>query len=99
VAQASLAELGPVQRIARRWAVQLGVVVELSRRLFVGASQDRPQVKSPANAANLVRLDVSLLDPAPLRGILLDTRHPVPAIEMLSQGKVNTTVIRTGELH
>jgi len=72
--------------------------MELGRRLLIASPHDRPQIKSPADAANLVMFDMGLLDHEELRVILLDTKNHVLGIETVYKGNVNTSVIRTAEL-
>jgi DNA repair protein RadC len=98
LAQASIDELCQVHGLGPAKAVQLKAALELGRRLLIAAPYDRPQIKSPADAANLVMLEMSLLDHEQLRVILLDTKNHVLGIEMIYKGNVNTSVIRVGEL-
>ena len=56
------------------------------------------QIRSPADAANLVMGEMSLLEQEHLRTILLDTKNHVVAIPTIYVGSVNTTMIRISEL-
>jgi DNA repair protein RadC len=98
LAQASIDELCQVHGLGPTKAVQLKAALELGRRLLIAAPHDRPQIKSPADAANLVMLEMSLLDHEQLRVILLDTKNHVLGIETIYKGNVNTSVIRVGEV-
>ncbi len=98
LARATIAELCTIKGIGEAKAVQLKAALELGRRLLIASPQDRPQIKSPADAANLLMMEMSLFDQEHLRVILLDTKNHVLAIETVYQGNVNTAVIRVGEL-
>ena len=59
---------------------------------------ERPSITSPADAANLVMSEMSLLDREELRVILLDTRNRVQGIQTVYKGSLNTTMVRVCEL-
>src|SRR5512143_1299864 len=98
LARAGVDELCGVHGLGEAKAAQIKAAMELGRRLLIATPDDRPQIKSPADAAALVTLDMSLLDHEQLRVILLDTKNHVLGIETVYKGNVNTSVIRTGEL-
>ncbi len=77
---------------------QLQAVLELARRLTVPATQERYQILSPADAANLVMADMSFLNHEELRGLYLDTKNRVIANIRLYQGTLNSSVLRTIEI-
>ncbi len=77
---------------------QLQAVLELARRLTVPATQERYQILSPADAANLVMADMSFLNHEELRGLYLDTKNRVVANIRLYQGTLNSSVLRTIEI-
>ena len=60
--------------------------------------EKRRQIRGPADAAELLAPEMSLLDREQLRVIVLNTKNEVTAIEMVYQGNLNTTLVRTGEL-
>ncbi len=84
--------LGPAK------ATQIKAALELGRRLLVSSPDERPQVKSPADAANLLMLEMGLLEQEHLRTILLDTKNHVLGIPTIYMGSLNTSLIRVGEL-
>jgi len=59
---------------------------------------ERPSITSPADAANLVMSEMSLLDREELRVILLDTRNRVQGVQTVYKGSLNTTMVRVCEL-
>ncbi len=62
LAQAPASELMRCKGIGPVKAVELRAAFELGRRLLVTAPEARPQVKSPADAANLLLGEMSLLE-------------------------------------
>jgi DNA repair protein RadC len=97
LARASADELADVPHLGRAGAARLQAALELGRR-SLAEQDDRPQVRSPADAANLVMCDMQLLEQEELRLVLLDTKNRVIAIPTLYRGNVNTSVIRLAEV-
>ena len=77
LAQATVSELCQEKGIGQAKAVQIKASLELGRRLLVTAPIERPQMRSPADAANLLMAEMSLLPQEHLRTVLLDTRNRV----------------------
>jgi DNA repair protein RadC len=98
VARASLTELQQVKGIGPAKAVEIKAALELGRRLLATAPEERPVVSSPADAANLLMSEMSLLEKEHLRVILLDTRNRVISTPTVYIGSLNTSVIRIAEL-
>jgi DNA repair protein RadC len=70
----------------------------LGRRLLVAQPQDRMQVRSPADIANLLMLEMGLLEQEHLRTVLLDTKNYVLRVSTVYTGSLNTAVVRVGEV-
>jgi len=98
LAKASFDELEELKGVGPAKVTQLKAAFELGRRLLVEAPDERPQIRSPADAANLVMLEMGLLDQEHLRLILLDTKNRVLEMPTIYIGNLNTSVIRVGEL-
>lgn len=98
LAKASIPEVCQVKGIGSAKAVQIKAALELGRRLMVAAPEERPQITSPADAANLLMLDMSLLEQEHLWVLLLDTKNHVIDVAKVYQGSVNASLIRIGEL-
>lgn len=98
LARASFTELCAEKGMGLAKAVQLKAALELGRRLLLASPNDRPTVRSPADAAALIMLDMAGLEQEHLRVILLDTRNRVIAISEVYKGSLNTAMIRVGEL-
>src|SRR5438067_988450 len=87
-------ELSTTHQLGDTKAAQLQAVVELARRLTLPHDTQRYQVLSPADAANLVRAEMSFLDHEELRVLCLDTNHGVVANIRLYQGTINSSVLK-----
>ncbi len=79
-------------------ASQIKAAIELGRRLPREEAEEKPVIKSPADAANLVLYDMLGLLQENLWVILLDTRNQVLKIEKLYKGSLNSSTVRVGEL-
>ncbi len=86
-----------VKGIGEAKAIELQAVFELGRRAQITAPDQKPVIKSPADAANLLA-DMGVLEQEEMRTLLLDTKNRVLATHRVYSGSLNTTVIRTAEL-
>jgi DNA repair protein RadC len=98
LAKASFAELQGIRGLGPAKITQIKAALELGRRLLVASPEERPQVRSPADVANLVMIDMCWLEQEHLRLVLLDTKNRVLDIPTVYIGNLNTSVIRVGEL-
>lgn len=98
IARASIVELQKVKGIGPAKAVEIKAALEVGRRLMATAPQERIRITSPADAANLLMSEMSLLEQEHLRAILLDTRNKVLNTPTIYIGSLNTSVIRIGEI-
>ena len=96
--RASVAELSAVRGIGTAKATQIKAALELGRRLMIESPDERPIVKSPADAANLIMLEMCAQEQEHMRVLLLDTRNRVLATPTIYIGNINTAVVRIGEL-
>ncbi len=96
--QASTAEMISEHGLGPAKVAQLKAALELGRRMLVESPEERPQIRSPADAANLVMTEMGLLEQEQLRIILLDTKNRVLTTKTVYQGSLNTSLIRVGEL-
>jgi DNA repair protein RadC len=79
-------------------AARIKAAFELGRRAVTAAPADRPQVRSPADVANLLMPEMSTLDQEELRIVILDTRSRIMVVETLYRGSLNTSSVRVGEV-
>jgi len=98
LAHAPFNELTEFKGLGPAKATQLKAAFELGRRLLVAAPSERPLVKSPADAANLVMMEMAGLEQEHLRTIILDTKNHVLKVHTVYIGSLNTAVVRVGEL-
>lgn len=98
LAQAPFTELTEFKGLGPAKATELKAAFELGRRLLVAAPGERPIVKSPADAANLVLMEMAALEQEHLRTIILDTKNRVLKVHTVYIGSLNTAVVRVGEL-
>jgi DNA repair protein RadC len=78
---------------------QLKAALEIGRRLSLSQLDEKYQIKSPADAANLVMMEMTFLDHEQMRILVLDTKNRV--VENISryQGTVNSSVLRAAEVY
>lgn len=79
-------------------AAQLKAGLELGRRLLTTGDVARPQIKTPADAAQLLLAEMSLLEQEEVRTIQLDTRNRVISTTMVYRGSLNAASMRVGEV-
>jgi DNA repair protein RadC len=79
-------------------AAALKAALEIARRVLLAQSEGRLQVKSPADIAQLLMLEMGSLDQEHLRTVLLDTKNRVQAIPTMYIGSLNSSMIRVGEV-
>jgi DNA repair protein RadC len=98
LARVNAAELQREKGLGPAKVAQLQAALELGRRMLVQSPEERPQVRSPADAANLVMSEMGLLEQEQLRVMLLDTKNRVLDTPIIYVGSLNTSLIRVGEL-
>jgi DNA repair protein RadC len=98
MARASFVDLCEVRGLGVAKAAQLQAALELGKRLMVASPEERPQVKAPADVANLLMLEMGFLEQEHLRVVLLDTKNHVLGMPTIYVGSLNTSVMRVGEL-
>ena len=98
LAQAGYDELCLQYGVGEAKAAQILAAMELGKRLAATLPHDRPQVRSPADVANLLMLEMGLLPQEHLRTVLLDTKNRVIRVVNVYAGSLNTAVVRVGEV-
>jgi DNA repair protein RadC len=98
LARVSFAELCGERGLGEAKAAQLKAALELGKRLSSTQPEERAVVRSPADVANLLLTEMSLLEQEHLRVVLLNTRNQVLGIPEIYRGSVNSSLIRVGEL-
>lgn len=59
----------------------------------------REQVRSPADIAGMLMVEMGLLDQEELRTVLLDTKNRLQGIVTVYRGSLNTSMVRVGEVY
>ena len=77
---------------------QLKAALEIGRRLLIAVPEQRAQIRSPSDAAQLMMVEMSHLDQEHLRVICLDTKNRVQKIQTVYIGSLNSSMVRVGEL-
>lgn len=98
LAQANFEELCSAHGIGDAKATQIKAALELGRRLMAAAPQERLQVRSPLDVANLLMLEMSLLEQEQLRVVLLDTKNYIIRVHTVYTGSLNSAVVRISEV-
>ena len=98
LSRASFRELCAENGLSTAKVSQLKAALEIGRRLQLESPQERPQILSPADAANLLMIEMQALEQEHLKVILLDTKHRVLEIPTIYKGSLNASVVRVGEL-
>ena len=98
LARASEVEIVQVAGIGPAQAARIKAALEFGHRLTVYVPEGRSQIRSPADAAQLMMAEMALLEQEHLRLILLDTKNYILSTPTVYVGSLNTSLIRTGEL-
>ncbi|MCA9863688.1 MAG: DNA repair protein RadC [Thermomicrobiales bacterium] len=92
-------ELAAIRGLGDAKAVRLKAALELGRRLAALSPEDRAQVTSPDDVANLLQIEMAALEQEQLRVVLLDTKHRILGARTVYQGSVNQAQVRVGEVY
>ena len=98
LARSSFDDLARVKGLGPAKVAQLKAAFELGRRLSATVPDELPQIRCPADAANLLLSEMGVLEQEHLRTLLLDTKNRVLATREIYVGSLNTSLIRVGEL-
>ena len=98
LSRAPLVELQSIPGLGKALAARLKAALELGRRLLIESPDPMPQITSPADAANLVLHEMSVLEKEEVRVALLNTRNRVLDISTVYVGSLNTNFVRVCEL-
>lgn len=96
--RADYGELCRQRGLGEAKAATLKAALEIGRRLLIAGVDERPQIKSPVDVANLLMVEMGHLEQEHLRTVLLDTKNRVQQIATVYIGSVNSALIRVGEV-
>ncbi|MCL4426106.1 MAG: DNA repair protein RadC [Firmicutes bacterium] len=94
---ASLEELSHIRGIGAAKASLIKAALEIGRRLAI-STETKPVVKSPRDVGNLVMEKMRYLDREHFEVLLLDTKNQVLAMELISVGTLNSSVVHPREV-
>ncbi len=98
LARASFEELTESHGVGKAKVTQIKAAIELGRRLLLTAPQERDKIQSPTDVANLLMLEMGMLEREQVRVVLLDTKNHVQRSPVVYSGSLNAAVIRVGEI-
>lgn len=98
LARLPFSKLQAIKGLGPAKAAELLAVFALGRRLAITAPEEKPQVKSPSDAANLLSA-MGIMEQEQMRVLLLDTKNRVLSTHLAYQGSLHTTVVRVSELY
>ena len=95
---ADFGQLAGEYRLGETKAAQLQATLEVARRLLIPSMEEKYQIRSPADAANLVRTEMEYLDREEMRVLSLDSKNQVVSNQRLYQGTANSAALRGAEI-
>ncbi len=98
LARASLSELMAERGMGLAKAAQLQAALELGRRLMLVGPEERPQIRTPSDAATLLMGEMAHLEQEHFWVLFLDTRNRVLGSESVYKGSLNQSQVRVGEV-
>ncbi|MGB9678710.1 MAG: RadC family protein [Thermoanaerobacteraceae bacterium] len=90
--------LSSIKGIGIAKAVKLKAALELGRRLMAYSSNYNFTIKSPEDVINLVMDDMRYLNKEHFKIIMLNTKNRVIAIETISVGSLNSSIVHPREV-
>ncbi|MBF6613813.1 MAG: DNA repair protein RadC [Chloroflexi bacterium] len=98
LARVSFTELCEIHGLGEAKACQLKSALELGRRLLLAQPEERLQVRSPADLAPILILEMAPLDQETLRVVLLNTKNQVIKFTDVYRGSLNSSLVRIAEV-
>jgi len=95
---ASAAELAQVKGLGPSKAASLQAALELARRMMTEAFEDKPQLRTPADAARLLMAEMSHLEQEHFKVLHLNTRNRLLGSETVYVGSLNSVHTRVAEV-
>lgn len=98
LARADLSELRRVPGVGPAKAIELKAALELGCRLAQSSLGARAQVRTPADAAQILMPEMGVLEQEEVRTLALDTRNRVIGAAMVYRGSLNAASMRMAEV-
>jgi DNA repair protein RadC len=97
--RANFADLAVQRGMGQAKVAQIKAALEIGRRLLLTSDEQRLQIRSPADAEQLMLVEMGQLDQEHLRTICLDTKNRVQKIHTVYIGSLNSSLVRIGDLY
>ncbi|MBM7613577.1 RadC family protein [Alkaliphilus hydrothermalis] len=91
-------ELSQIKGIGLAKSAQLIAAVELGKRIALATKANNYKIKSPDDISNLLMEDMRYLKKEHFNIILLNTKHEVIAMENISIGSLNASIVHPREV-
>jgi DNA repair protein RadC len=98
LARADLRDLQGVHGVGKVKAIEIKTALELGKRMAMSNRDERLIIKTPADAAQILMLQMGMLEQEEIRTLLLDTRNGVIGSNMIYRGSLNSASLRTAEI-
>ncbi|MBS4024999.1 MAG: DNA repair protein RadC [Clostridia bacterium] len=98
LATASVEEIQEIRGIGPAKACQVKAALELAKRLAALGGESRPVIRSPQDIAALVLEEMRSLDREHFKTLALNTKNQVLAIETVSIGSLNSSIVHPREV-
>ena len=91
-------EITHIHGLGEAKAAQVKAALEIGRRLLLAQPEQRVQITSPADVANLLMLEMSHLEQEHLKVVALNTKNHVLKNLTIYIGSINSSAVRVGEI-
>lgn len=98
LADSSLEELTSIDGVGKCKAAQILAAVELGRRVSASMGEVKRKISTPLDISNLVMEEMRYLKKEYFKIIMLDTKNHVIAIENISVGSLNSSIVHPREV-
>ncbi len=98
LSKADFAQISALKGMGQAKTAQVKAALELGRRLLTASLEERPQVKSPDDVADLLLLEMGALEQEEMRVLFLDVKNRVLGVSTIYMGSLHTAWLRVGEL-
>jgi len=98
IVDSSVEKLASIKGIGIAKAVKLKAAVELGRRMMLSTGSDSFTITSPEDVINLMMDEMRYLTKEHFKVIMLNVKNKVIAIETISIGSLNTSIVHPREV-
>jgi len=98
LSQMTVEELSEIESVGEGLALAVKAALELGRRQMIESPKERDQVRSPADAANVLMSTIGYEEEEHMVAVLLDNKNYIIGIETVYVGSLNQCLIRVGEM-